>query len=536
MSRPTDHITAAAAAAEAESKNQQQRRRQRSDSPPALPEQPFTDTQIKQIFGANADIDSDTGNYLLSVIHYRRETGSLAEHGVGPTIHEVWSEEMGQRGLKWLRERYPLDEEAAAADWAEHEAAKLEDNMYIKRGQQLGLYKRDKDSEVDTEKDDTGWRDIVYGKSGLDMIREENIARRAEKHRQKEEEERREEQRQRANAQLELAQAESARKLGRRRDGRPLPKNQKRSGESDALVGTEKESAWDYWRRRAVVLDSPTPPRLSTMERIGPTTLVTLLTVAACILFASIYTPPDRDSRWFPDVPPAIATALGLTAIHVLVFLAWRGLGPAWRFLNMYFVHVPGYPFAMSTIGSVFSHQELAHLAVNSLWLGTVCVQLHELIGRGNFLAVYVSSGVIGVWASMVWHVSRGVLITSSLGASGAIYGCISALCLLLPNQRIDMWIPFTNWDWGIPSIPVLVILALYEAFGLFRLSSRTSVDHGAHIGGMVTGIVGAQLIRWQVAHRATKAEEMRQEKGAFGGNAPWRQSKAEGVKPEETD
>ena len=93
------------------------------------------------------------------------------------------------------------------------------------------------------------------------------------------------------------------------------------------------------------------------------------------------------------------------------------------------------------------------------------------------------------------------------------------------------MVIPFTDFDWKIPSIPILAILAVYETLGLFRVGalSASLIDHGAHLGGMVTGIAGAGLIKWQVAQLSAKAEGMRQEKGAFGGNAPWGENKTEG-------
>ena len=43
----------------------------------------------------------------------------------------------------------------------------------------------------------------------------------------------------------------------------------------------------------------------------------------------------------------------------------------AWRFLNRYFLSVPGYPFSMSVVGNMFSHQQVSHFAANMavLWI-----------------------------------------------------------------------------------------------------------------------------------------------------------------------
>jgi rhomboid-like protein len=48
--------------------------------------------------------------------------------------------------LEWLRQAYPLDEQGAAARWAESEALRLEKELRMdleKKGERLGLFKRD---------------------------------------------------------------------------------------------------------------------------------------------------------------------------------------------------------------------------------------------------------------------------------------------------------------------------------------------------------------------------------------------------------
>ena len=59
-----------------------------------------------------------------------------------------------------------------------------------------------------------------------------------------------------------------------------------------------------------------------------------------------------------------------------------------------------------------------------------VCV-VHDDIGRGNFLALYLSSGVLGSFASLSYCVARSFFHVSSLGASGAMAGVVGAWCIL---------------------------------------------------------------------------------------------------------
>jgi rhomboid-like protein len=72
----------------------------------------------------------------------------------------------------------------------------------------------------------------------------------------------------------------------------------------------------------------------------------------------------------WPDVPPAAATVIAIMGINTAIFALWK-IPPAWRLLNRYFISVPLYPYAVSVVGSIFSHQQLRHFATNAiiLWL-----------------------------------------------------------------------------------------------------------------------------------------------------------------------
>ena len=56
---------------------------------------------------------------------------------------------------------------------------------------------------------------------------------------------------------------------------------------------------------------------------------------------------------------------------------------------------------------------------------------VHDQVGRGDFLALYVASGVFGSFVSLSRLVLMRKLLETSLGASGAMTGIIAAWLLI---------------------------------------------------------------------------------------------------------
>ena len=84
-------------------------------------------------------------------------------------------------------------------------------------------------------------------------------------------------------------------------------------------------------------------------------------------------------------------------------------------------------------LGSMFSHQQVLHLAVNMGFLIfiPIAATLHEEVGRGTFLAIYIASGLLGSFTPFAYWAMRGKLTMTSLGASGAVFGVLAAYCTM---------------------------------------------------------------------------------------------------------
>ncbi|KAG4440014.1 hypothetical protein IFR05_004528 [Cadophora sp. M221] len=427
--------------------------------------------ETKAIFGRL--IDANTANRLLRILHGRRVAGTLGDPSYASSAYEAKAIEVG---LKWLRKNVPVNEVVCAGLRAEKELAEMEHDI-VSDAERLGLYKPN-----------SGRGKNIYGNSVIDRVRKANEAKLDAKEAET------------------LSQADEIRQnTGTLQTTRPGSQVElRRPGENPRLK---------YYLERAKVLPD-TPPEMSVWTRLWPSGLFTIAVVGGCILFATVYTPPRRESRAWPDMPPAAATVISIILLNAIVFGAWH-VPPAFRLLNKYFITVPGYPRALSLIGNVFSHQTASHFAMNMLVVWFVGVRLHEEVGRGNFIAIYLSAGAFGSFVSLTSWVLRNNFASSSLGASGAICGIVATYLLLNSSEKIRLFGVFPPEDW--PSISALALLALVvsaDVFGVWKGSKIITVDHWAHLGGYAAGAVAAGVMRRQQQLRKERELERRKNLG----------------------
>jgi len=135
------------------------------------------------------------------------------------------------------------------------------------------------------------------------------------------------------------------------------------------------------------------------------------------------------------------------------------------------------------TVNALFLHIGLKHLAGNMATLAVLGVLTLRAVGPGRLLFIYVVAGVMGNWASYFWNPSFAV----KAGASGAILGLLGALSgvrlrqlFLFPaSSRYKLW-----------HVPAMLI-----AFYGFVIGIEPSVDHTAHIGGLLSGLLLGALV-----------------------------------------
>ncbi|MFJ6428583.1 MULTISPECIES: rhomboid family intramembrane serine protease [Microbacterium] len=131
---------------------------------------------------------------------------------------------------------------------------------------------------------------------------------------------------------------------------------------------------------------------------------------------------------------------------------------------------LPFEPWRLLT--AIFAHGGFIHLALNMLALWMLGQSLEPMLGRVRFLALYLISGLGG--SVMVAVLAP---LTSTVGASGAIFGMMAAL--LIVGRHL-----------GANVTGLLVILGINFVYGLVFGGGRISWQ--AHLGGLLIGALVA--------------------------------------------
>lgn len=124
-------------------------------------------------------------------------------------------------------------------------------------------------------------------------------------------------------------------------------------------------------------------------------------------------------------------------------------------------------------VTSMFAQVELWHLASNLIVLFFLGPVVERILGRTRFIALYLVSGLVG--SAVVYWLSD--VNSSTLGASGAVFGLFGALALLTRRVEADMRF-----------IGVLFAINILGSF-------RGDVSWQGHLGGLVGGLLVTAII-----------------------------------------
>ena len=125
---------------------------------------------------------------------------------------------------------------------------------------------------------------------------------------------------------------------------------------------------------------------------------------------------------------------------------------------------------------SGFLHQSVPHLAINMFSLYIIGADLERVLGRARYLAIYLVGLLGGSAAVMAFQ--DGTTLTA--GASGAIYGLMGALFVLLLKLKA-------------PVTTVVVIIVVNIVFSV----SLPNISLFGHLGGLVFGAASAAAVIW---------------------------------------
>lgn len=142
-------------------------------------------------------------------------------------------------------------------------------------------------------------------------------------------------------------------------------------------------------------------------------------------------------------------------------------------------------PYTLVT--SMFMHSGFQHILLNMIGLFTFGTLLETVMGKKEWLILYLSSGFI---ASLGYALLSSSPFIPAVGASGAIFGLIGGMALLRPKQII-----YTAYG-PIPMAAAAVVWGVIEFISLFNVDN---IAHSAHLFGLIGGVIIAVMFIKQI-------------------------------------
>ena len=182
-----------------------------------------------------------------------------------------------------------------------------------------------------------------------------------------------------------------------------------------------------------------------------------------------------------------VIVVLGIVGLSVAPRLINAGLLRPWQVARGRQRH--------TLLTSGFVHATYGHLLFNALTLWSFGPQLEQRIGSGRFALLYLAGLMVSDLGTV--YRQRNNPGYASLGASGAILAVLFASILYFPLQSLFvMFVP-------IP-VPAWLFALGYLAYSLYASHfARDHINHDAHLGGAIAGILFVVLTDPDAARRA---------------------------------
>jgi membrane associated rhomboid family serine protease len=187
--------------------------------------------------------------------------------------------------------------------------------------------------------------------------------------------------------------------------------------------------------------------------------------------------------------PPVTKTLMIVNVLIFLVGLLLPGVGELFGDIGALYpwqagvwgLEPGGRFFPTQYITYQFLHAGFSHIFLNMLGLWMFGSELEQMWGSRRYLIFYLLCGIgAGLIQSVVTTITGDMAVT--VGASGAVYGLLTAFAVLNPDRIIFlMFFPLKA------RYAIMVIIAMGVVGGI---SGSDNIAHFAHLGGALVGYV----------------------------------------------
>ncbi|EGG12058.1 putative presenilin associated, rhomboid-like protein [Melampsora larici-populina 98AG31] len=238
---------------------------------------------------------------------------------------------------------------------------------------------------------------------------------------------------------------------------------------------------------------------------------------------------PNHILTWYINLSEGKQICLVLALANLPIFLLWQ-LPRMTSYMTSNFTHNPLSGKSHTILTSVFSQASALHFGFNMMALYSIGSTAHDSLTHRfrasrdydpvripestptyHFLAFYLFAGLFAGFASHAFSLvvraprllrwRQGTSNTTvvptpilpSLGASGAIYGCLTMTALAFPDAQVSLiflpWIPINIGG-------AVTGAVLFDLMGVIR--NWKFFDHAAHLGGAFAGVLWHLVIaKW---------------------------------------
>jgi len=209
--------------------------------------------------------------------------------------------------------------------------------------------------------------------------------------------------------------------------------------------------------------------------------------------------PEFGGSRWPRRFGVQWSLTVGFLIAYALVFMAQQVPQTSAFFGNYLALSNAGlaHGYVWQLVTYQFLHANFLHILFNGWAIYVFGTALESELGRGRFVALMLSSGIVGgvFQALLAWLAPRFFSDTAQVvGASACAFGLVAAYALLFPTRELTMLVLYIIPVTVAARTLLLVSVALAligVAMGVFypaKSSNQPMVAYAAHLGGMLMG------------------------------------------------